>query len=261
MSRRRLRRLRPLGGLLVVTAACLVVLHQLGEALPGPPVGAPADLVAWASETNPVLVALTAVRLVALAFGYQLVASAGLAAVGSLAHAPVLLRASDLVALPGVRGLVRRAAAATLTASTMLASPALPAAGGSATLRVIGGGPRVTLTVEPPAPGTGEATLSVVPPDDIPVAPAPAPVAAPAAPSALLPPGADDATGATWTVQRGDHLWSIAARTLAERWQRAPEEAEVARYWGSVVLANDQLADPDLIFVGQPIALPPVPAP
>lgn len=256
----RLRHLRPFGVLLAVTAACLVVLHRLAGALPGPPSWTGDDLLAWASETNPVLIALAAVRIVALAVGYQLVASAALATAGSLAHAPTLLRVSDLVALPGVRGLVRRAAAATLSASTMLASPALPASGGSATLRVVGVGPTVTLAVEPPPSGAGEVTLSVVPSGDAAVSPTPPSPSDPPQESAPVTPEAPDVTPSAWTVRRGDHLWSIAERTLAERWRRAPNGAEVARYWRSVLAVNTELGDPDLIFVGQQIALPPVPA-
>lgn len=231
---------------MAVAAGCVLGLHHLAGAVPGPASWSGAALVDWASETNPVVVALAVVRLAALAVGYQLLGSAMLATVGCLAHAPSLLRASDLVALPGVRGLVRHAAAATLSASTLLASPALPGSGHPATLRVIGSGPTVTLTVDPPDPGS-EVTLSVE--TAPPTAPTPAASPAPAI-------GPD-----TWTVARGDHLWSIAERTLAQRWGRVPSESEVDRYWRAVVAANADLADPDLVFVGQQVAVPPVPAP
>jgi hypothetical protein len=245
-------------GLLVTGAICLVVLHRLGTAVPGPSSWSGRDLASWATERNPVVVALAVLRLAALGFGYQLVAVSGLAAVGSLAHAPALLRVSDLVALPGVRGLVRRAAAATLSASTLLAGPVLsvrPAASGSATLRVVGGGSTVTLVVDAP----GQATLTVEAPDA-----APTTDLAPVDPVGVAPLDRSWSPGAVpsvWTVVRGDHVWSIAERTLAEQWHRPPTELEVDRYWRAVLAANADLADPDLIFVGQLIVLPPVPPP
>lgn len=257
----KVRRHLPLLGVLATAVACLVALHQLGAAVPGPPSWSGDELATWATARNPILVALAVLRVVALGFGYQLVAVAGLASVGSLAHAPSLLRASDLVALPGVRGLVRRAAAATLSASTLLGGPALaarPAPSGSATLRVVGGGSTVTLVVDQPAPAPSQATLTVMPPDAEPSTPTPTPTpmptTTPTTPPALVEPS-------TWRVARGDHLWSIAERTLAEQWRRPPSEREVDRYWRRVLAANADLVDPDLVFVGQQVALPPVPAP
>lgn len=250
----RFRRHLPLVGLLATAIVCLLALHQLGPAVPGPSSWSGHDVVTWATQRNPILIALAVLRLVALGFGYQLVAVAGLATVGSVAHVPAVLRASDLIALPGVRSLVRRAAAATLSASTLLASPAViarPAPSGSATMRVVGGGSTVTLVVDQPSSASGQATLTV---DPVPVTPA-----EPQAPGEL--PALVDTGPSTWTVVRGDHLWSIAERTLAEQWRRSPNEAEIDRYWRRVVAANIDLADPDLIFVGQQVALPPVPAP
>ena len=256
----RVRRHLPLLGLLVTTTACLVALHHLGPAVPGPPSWSGHDVATWATQRNPVLVALGILRLVALGFGYQLVAVAGLATAGSLSHAPALLRAADLIALPGVRGLLRRAAAATLSASTLLAGPAViarPAPSGLATLRVVGGGSTVTLMLDQPAPAPGQATLTMEPSDaEPPPAPVDPPTEAPAE-----PPASSVGGPATWTVARGDHLWSIAERTLAEQWHRPASEREVDRYWRGVVAANADLVDPDLIFVGQQVALPPVPAP
>lgn len=70
--------------------------------------------------------------------------------------------------------------------------------------------------------------------------------------------------GETWHVERGDHFWSIAERVLADRWGRSPTSAEVDGYWRALVAANrTRLADPDnpdLLFTGQVISLPPVPA-
>jgi nucleoid-associated protein YgaU len=67
---------------------------------------------------------------------------------------------------------------------------------------------------------------------------------------------------ATWTVQTGDHFWSIAQRHLATVLGEAPSQERVDRYWRRLVDANrDRLRDPaniDLIYPGQVLRLPPV---
>lgn len=75
-------------------------------------------------------------------------------------------------------------------------------------------------------------------------------------PAPAAPPPAEPG----WVVAPGDHLWSVAERTLAERLGRAPTHAEVVPYWCTLVDANrSRLADPsnpDLIFPGQTVVLP-----
>ena len=61
----------------------------------------------------------------------------------------------------------------------------------------------------------------------------------------------------TWIVEPGDHLWGIAAATVAER-SGSEDHREVARYWLKLIEANaDTVGDnPDLIYPGQLIRLP-----
>jgi nucleoid-associated protein YgaU len=63
-----------------------------------------------------------------------------------------------------------------------------------------------------------------------------------------------------WTVRRGDHLWSIAARVLGERTGHQPTDRDTDPFWRRLILANhDLLADPnnpDLIFPGQVLVIP-----
>ena len=65
-------------------------------------------------------------------------------------------------------------------------------------------------------------------------------------------------------VEAGDSFWSIAQATLAEAWERIPSDAETADYWHQVKDTNrDRLLpphDPNLIYPGQVLGLPPVPA-
>jgi len=89
--------------------------------------------------------------------------------------------------------------------------------------------------------------------------PAPSEPAPDPAPLRATPVGPIETT--TWTVARGDHLWSIAARTLGTRLGRDAGDDEVQRYWTALIEANrSRLADPsnpDLIFAGQVFVLPP----
>jgi hypothetical protein len=65
-------------------------------------------------------------------------------------------------------------------------------------------------------------------------------------------------------VGEGDNLWTIARDHLARVTRRRAgdlAEREIARYWLDVVDANRaglRSGDPDLIFPGEMIKLPPV---
>lgn len=71
-----------------------------------------------------------------------------------------------------------------------------------------------------------------------------------------------DAEAESWTVEPGDHMWKIAEQTLVEAWDRGVSDNEIAPYWQSVIEANeDNLLppeDPDLIYPGQILDVPPV---
>jgi len=67
----------------------------------------------------------------------------------------------------------------------------------------------------------------------------------------------------TYVVESGDTLWSIAqdqlAKAKASGGAEEPTDSEVADYWAKLKKANqDRLRDPDLIFPGEEIILPPV---
>ena len=83
------------------------------------------------------------------------------------------------------------------------------------------------------------------------------PVAAPAGPS-------QEADGNTHDVAEGDNLWTIARDELAKAsggGSTGPTTQEVTAYWLRVVEANApnlRSGDPDLIYPGETIVLPPV---
>jgi nucleoid-associated protein YgaU len=63
-------------------------------------------------------------------------------------------------------------------------------------------------------------------------------------------------------VVPGDNLWRIAATRLAAALGREPSDAEIAPYWQRVIAANRttlRSGDPDLVFPGELVALPPPP--
>lgn len=68
---------------------------------------------------------------------------------------------------------------------------------------------------------------------------------------------ADDPGAETWIVEAGDHLWAIAAETVADRTGHTDDES-VGAYWQRLIEANLHIVgdDPDLIHPGQIIELP-----
>ncbi len=72
------------------------------------------------------------------------------------------------------------------------------------------------------------------------------------------------ASARTWTVRPGDSLWSIAESALAAAWGQPADARELAHYWWRVVEANRASlpipANPDLLFPGDEVVVPPPPA-
>ena len=63
------------------------------------------------------------------------------------------------------------------------------------------------------------------------------------------------------TVQRGDNLWTIAAGHLADTGVTR-SNGQIAPYWRELVQENRaslRSGNPDLIFPGETVALPPAP--
>lgn len=69
-----------------------------------------------------------------------------------------------------------------------------------------------------------------------------------------------DPTDKEVVVEPGDHLWKLAEERMREVLGRTPEDSEVAPYWRKVIDVNRsrlRSGDPDLIFPGEEIVLPP----
>lgn len=106
------------------------------------------------------------------------------------------------------------------------------------------------------AAGRGDAPAATPPRRIREVAPAPHSAAAPEG-AAPEPP--------TWTVEPGDDFWSIAETVVGRPATGPADSSRVAPYWSRLVAANrDRLAvpgDPDLLFPGQVLVLPPLTGP
>jgi nucleoid-associated protein YgaU len=217
------RRLASVAWLGVLVAAVLALARADEPALTPPP-PSPGGWAAWASGRTPVEAAAAVLRI------------------GALAAAGYLLA---LTVLGLVAVLLRRRRAAELAARL---SPAVVRWFLGAWLAgSLAAGPAAAAGSSPPP------TMVLLPHDEPPPAPAPAPAPSPPPVPAV----------ATITLAPGDHLWSVAARTLAMAWGRVPAELEVAPYWRLLVELNrarlPNPADPDLVFPGDVLQLPPVP--
>ena len=86
---------------------------------------------------------------------------------------------------------------------------------------------------------------------------------APPAPAPSAPAGSPTTTpgdAQTYTVVDGDHLWGIAVSRVADA-TREPTARDVHAYWLRLIEANQttlRSRDPDLIFPGEVLALPPL---
>ena len=64
----------------------------------------------------------------------------------------------------------------------------------------------------------------------------------------------------TVVVEKGDHLWSISADHLEATTGKEPSAAEITPVWVEVIEANRarlRSGDPDLIYPGETVVLPP----
>jgi putative peptide zinc metalloprotease protein len=78
-----------------------------------------------------------------------------------------------------------------------------------------------------------------------------------AVPAPAQPPAEGTDTAATWTVQPGDDLWSIAQQVQARMLGRPPTDDETSSYWAQLVDANRAtVATPDLLHAGQVLTIP-----
>lgn len=267
----------------LAVAAAIAALHVLGSGpLAAPDVGSVGELQAWVGDRDALTVGMVAIRLLGLGLGYHLIATTTLAVVGRLLRRPGLVRFAEVSTLAPLRGTVRRLAGLGLSATAVLATPLPPATadpGGSAILTFVAPAPDRPRPADPERVGPPEqvepgepVVLERIDRDPTTVA-GTATLRVEATPAGMVPPGQATLRVETGDepaepapvppdrhrVRPGDHLWSIAEARLATHLGRAPSEVEVGPYWRTVVAANPQLVDADLLFPGDDVIVPPPP--
>ncbi len=261
-------RIAGLAAWLGLLAAVIVGFGAMGGgALAGPPLSRPGAWGAWLAGRDAPQAAFAVLRLVVLGLAWYLLAATVAATGARLLRAGRLVTVVDVLTLPAVRRLVHGAVGVGL-ATTVAAGVAAHA-------------------TDSPRPSRADVALATAGHDG----PAPATMQllddASVETIERLDDGADGpvetmerldgAQGGhdgdepardrpdVWVAEAGDHLWSIAARTLEAAWDRPVSDDDVAPYWRDVVELNrPDLPDPgnpDLLHPGHEVRLPAPPAP
>ena len=252
---------RVLALLVAGEAIAVVALHRLGGvdgfAIPRN------DLARWLQQTPSEEVLLAGVRLAALVAAWWLLGSTLLYVAARVARLHGTAAALGWATLPAVRRWADRAAAVSIVAATALgvgrpaAADPPPTTSSTTAPVVIDADHRDPVRV-PSRPPSSVRTGQAVDPPPVPSVPpdaqtAPVPATPPPAPTA----------GATHTVARGEHLWSIAARQVATATGKPPADlapADIAPYWLRVVEVNRpglRSGNPNLVYPGEVVELPP----
>jgi hypothetical protein len=197
----------------------------------------------WLASTPPQDAVVAVLRLVATASAWWLAATTALYLAARLARIPGLVRALEWTTPRAVRCLVDRALALSVIASLAGSTAAFASGAPPApvpVVAVVGGEPGVLL----PA-GTSLGAQPVPSPEPLPI------------PSLVPSRAAPD----RHTVRWGDNLWTIAAGHLADTGVTR-SNGQIAPYWRELVQENRaslRSGNPDLIFPGETVALPPAP--
>jgi nucleoid-associated protein YgaU len=230
---------------LVAGLAGWTLTGPLARLLPAPPLLAPQRWRVWLESTDPVTATATLLRLGGVAVaGWLALGLVATALVATTANASVRTRRSARTLHAAGRALHAAVPRPLLTTAALLLGAA-----SAGCARPPGGGRAPPLGA--PGPSTA-ATVTMAPTGAAPtgVAPAYAPVAAPppGPPVAAPPPPG-------WVVHRGDSMWKVAGEVVASR---GGTGTEVGRYWVALVRDNPR-PDPDLVYPGQVLDLPPYP--
>jgi hypothetical protein len=236
-----------------------------------PPVASWREFTRWADRRDEAELTIVVVRIVAQGLlGYLLV----LSIVGSIlrlapgANTTLVDRFTPawLVRLLDTSlglGLAAALGLATVTLSTD-SQPFAPPAG---EIIAVSPDPSVTVGAEEPlvAMPIDSDQMVMRPIDRLEAEPAAPAQTSPAVETLLAPTSLEDVTNRgdrIWLTEPGDHLWRIAAETLADETGAEPSTPEIDRYWRELVAHNRgrllDAANPDFIVPGQEFELPPV---
>ena len=254
---------------LAVTAAGVAVWVLTRDALPLPPILDPARIPQWWSGAGPMagtgsllrLIVTTALAGWSIGQGVTALLRSGRSA-RRLADTGRAHPRRAWARIRSTGSFVRLAVGLTSSGGVLGACGAAGPPGSAAV-------PAAPVLVSPPSPAVVATPPSTAPETTVPPATRSTPVIG--AVSAPLPPrprrsaaktGASGAGPATWTVRPGDDFWSIADAVVAGRAPTPRSERDVAAYWTRLIEANwgrlPRPGDPDLLFPGDSVVLPPL---
>lgn len=228
-----------LGWLLGLLAAIAVLTLAGRGALAAPSILQPEAWGPWARDRDALIIAFTALRLLTLALAWYLLGVTLIGGVARLARWRRMVAVADVLTVPAVRRLLQSALGLGLaTAALTVGSPSSSVAPPPPTAATL------TMTAEAKPADVVMTPLSDAGETMTPIADVPVP----------------EPKRRTWTVEQGDHFWSIAEHVLTRAWDRAPTEAETVGYWDRLIRANQRRlpdpGNPDLLFPGQTVVVP-----
>lgn len=233
----------------MVAAALLSALAWLLVAGPSAGAARPDHLSSsaideWYQQAGPAVVVIAVIRGAAIVLTGWLLLVALLQVVTSLPLLRLARPVVDVVTPRAMQRLLHGVAGASFAAAVALPGPVAPVA------------------AEPPPDVAVMHVIDAEPPPPTSAPPALPPVAPPTTADDAPSPGVEPlATTPTAVVQGGDSFWSIAEAHL-QHLGASPTDREVVRYWERLVAVNvGRLADPanpDLLYAGQVLELPPV---
>lgn len=250
-------RLRLLAWLAFLLALVMVMTSVDRGALAGPSLSEPSSWWPWLSHGDSAAHVVAVLRLTVVGWCGYLAFVAAAQLVGSF-------RGMGLVR--SVAEHMTSATARRILQGTLAVALAAPSPAGATTPSR----PPVMVLVTPtttelssatttsPSAATSSSTSTTAPPTT--ATPSPPDSQSPPPPEPLPP--ATPTAGHSWTVEPGDHLWSISERALATSSGRDVSDIEIAPYWRDVIEANMSLLvdpdNPDLLYPGQVLTLPPL---
>ena len=208
------------------------------------------DLGLWLDTTSPEIAIGAAVRLLALAAACGLLGTTLGYLLARLFRVPQLVAAFGAATLPVVRRNIDRALAVTVTTAVLIA----PMARASAQ----------EAPPQEPAPTTN-AGVGVQPPGTNSAGYTPTPAGLPTGREPVVtkdtepPPIPGPATARSYVVRSGDNFWRIALADLSAD-GTAPDRGDITPHWLRIIRLNEdriRSGDPDLIYPGETITLPP----
>lgn len=262
-----------LAGFLGLVSAITLALHRLGEVR-----WLSVDwlnLPHWLSNTAPDDALLAASRLVGLGCGWWILLSTFFYMAARLTRAAPAMRLATPLTIPFIRTLGTRLVVGSVVATTL--GGALPVS--ASTDRPVATWDSGALPVPKPTPHPGSLAPAVAPRPLVRFLfphPALGTAGRPAvllgepvrssdhphqnAPRDNLSPLGHPAPGDQYRVAAGDNLWTIAQRAVSQALGHSPTIQQTASYWVDLIEVNREAirsGDPNLIFPGEAILLPP----